>query len=138
MTLVLKVFFRSFSLANFFFFNDLDCLPYSAVRASSHMILAGVAQGGHLGSFDSPFPFGPDRHRRWHVRPTIEFLRGVIKDLPKSASEQKLGRVQVEEREGGWSWVGDVGWKLVGEEEECGWVGNGICESEMDWAGAGV
>lgn len=115
-----------------------DCLPYSAVRASSHMILAGVAQGGHLGSFDSPSPFGPDRHRRWHVRPTIEFLRGVIKDLPKSASEQKLGRVQVEEREGGWSWVGDVGWKLVGEEEECGWVGNGICESEMDRAGAGV
>lgn len=78
-----------------------------------------------MGSFDSPFPFGPDKHRRWHVRPTIEFLRGVIEDLPKTASEQELDRVQVEEREEGWSWVGEVGWKVVGEEEECGWVGNG-------------
>lgn len=52
-----------------------------------------------------------------------EFLRGAIEDLPKSASEQDLGKVHVKEGEEGWSWDGQVGWKLEGEEEECGWVG---------------
>ncbi|ODN94221.1 anon-23da protein [Cryptococcus wingfieldii CBS 7118] len=100
-----------------------DCLPFSAIRSSSHMVLAGVPQGGHLGWFDGPL-FGPERHRRWHVRPIIEFLRGVIQTLPKSASEKALPVIKVVEKENGWCWVRDVGWRVLDEDEDVGWAGS--------------
>ncbi|WVQ99593.1 hypothetical protein IAU59_006729 [Kwoniella sp. CBS 9459] len=110
-----------------------DFLPYQSVQESTHFVLATVPQGGHLGWFDGPYS-GPGelRHRRWHVKPTLEFLRAIIADLP--SSEQARARAGAEkptpqvERVGEWCFVSgastcrggrnrqqvDVGWKVVG------------------------
>ncbi|WVO16146.1 hypothetical protein L204_103816 [Cryptococcus depauperatus] len=98
-----------------------DSLPYAAIRNSSHMVLAEVPQGGHLGWFDGPF-LGPDKHRRWHVRPIVEFLRGAIQELPISSSEKALKDIVVRKKKDGWCWVDEVGWRIVREEEECDWA----------------
>ncbi|WWD17204.1 hypothetical protein CI109_101642 [Kwoniella shandongensis] len=92
-----------------------DCLPYAAVHASSHFVLAAVPQGGHLGWFEGPLT-GPDRHRRWHVKPVLEFFRGVLQNLPEPRANIKRMEVR---KAGDWNWVGDVGWKLVDEQVEC-------------------
>ncbi|WVR06945.1 hypothetical protein IAU60_003981 [Kwoniella sp. DSM 27419] len=91
-----------------------DCLPFSAVRESTHFVLATVPQGGHLGWFDGPL-FGPDRHRRWHVRPVLEFLRNVVSELP----DLKLEPVVVR-RQGRMFWAGEAGWEVVGRDPRNG------------------
>ncbi|ORY20635.1 alpha/beta hydrolase protein [Naematelia encephala] len=96
-----------------------DCLPYPAVRESSHFVLAAVPHGGHLGWFNGPL-FGPDRHRRWHVQPTLEFLRGVLTDIPA----EPLPALEVK-KDGDWCWAGGASWNLVNEQEERGWVAPG-------------
>nr|XP_018262890.1 anon-23da protein [Kwoniella dejecticola CBS 10117]OBR85048.1 anon-23da protein [Kwoniella dejecticola CBS 10117] len=95
------------------------CLPYKAIRRSTHCVLATVSQGGHLGWFEGP-PFGKDKHKRWHVKPTIEFFQGIL-DLPcnMSSPTKDTGR-----RVGDWTWVGDVGWMVLDEMDEKGWSGN--------------
>ncbi|WVQ81757.1 hypothetical protein IAT38_003882 [Cryptococcus sp. DSM 104549] len=100
-----------------------DCLPYPAIRASSHLVLAAVPQGGHLGWFDGPLT-GPERHRRWHVRPIIEFLRGAVQELQPLPKE--VAGAEVRKGEDGWCFVGEVGWRVVGDEEEKGWTGTGM------------
>ena len=83
-----------------------ECLPYQTVQTSTHFVLAAVPHGGHLAWFDGPWS-GPDRHRRWHVRPVLEFLRAAM-ELPNDP----VVPLQVVEKEG-WFWSGDAGWKVV-------------------------
>ncbi|KAK8864489.1 hypothetical protein IAR55_001739 [Kwoniella newhampshirensis] len=95
-----------------------DLLPYAAVHASTHFVLATVPQGGHLGWFDGPLT-GPDRHRRWHIRPVLEFLKGIMQNLPER-TPMTNERIEVK-TEGDWNTVGDVKWKVMDEQMECGW-----------------
>ena len=83
-----------------------DCLPYTAITASSHFVLAAVPHGGHLGWFDGPL-FGPDKHRRWHVRPVIEFLTGALNSL-----QYEMEPLTVKEA-GGWKYAEGTGWMVV-------------------------
>jgi len=84
----------------------LDCLPYPAITASSHFVLATVPHGGHLGWFNGPL-FGPDSHSRWHVKPVIEFLTGALDSL-----KYEMGPLQVKEV-GGWKYAEGTGWMVV-------------------------
>lgn len=88
--------------------DDADCLPYTAIEASSHLVLAAVPHGGHLGWFDGSL-FGPDRHRRWHVKPVLEFLRGALDELGDKSACEPLEVKEV----GGWKWAEGAGWQLV-------------------------
>lgn len=88
-----------------------DCLPFQTVKNSSHFVLAAVPYGGHLGWFNGPFT-GKDRHRRWHTRPVLEFLRASV-DLPWKGVE-KVNVVQKE----GWSWSGGIGWRVVDDGKQ--------------------
>ncbi|WVF71276.1 hypothetical protein IAT40_006079 [Kwoniella sp. CBS 6097] len=101
-----------------------DFLPYQSVQDSTHFVLATVPQGGHLGWFEGPY-IGPGeiRHRRWHVKPTIEFLRAIVDELPLSPSSSlgtgADGGFQEVKRVGEWYFVGEcggkakVGWTVV-------------------------
>ncbi|OCF33030.1 hypothetical protein I316_05368 [Kwoniella heveanensis BCC8398] len=102
-------------------FNDRPTLGISAL---DDPIVSGVPQGGHLGWFDGPYT-GPGevRHRRWHVKPTLEFLRAIVADLPSSA--QAHARTRKLRKVGDWCFAGEgintqgwygkaeVGWKVV-------------------------
>lgn len=83
-----------------------DCLPYTAINASSHFVLATVPHGGHLGWFDGPL-FGPNKHSRWHVRPVIEFLTGAFNSL-----KYELEPLEVKDVDG-WKYSEGTGWKVV-------------------------
>ncbi|WRT66465.1 uncharacterized protein IL334_003424 [Kwoniella shivajii] len=102
------------------------CLPHKAIRQSSHVILATVPQGGHLGWFEGPL-LGLNKHRRWHVKPTIEFLKANLA-LPEGhigpADSSQSARY-----DGDWTWVGEVGWMLIDEKDEKGWSGSEEDES---------
>ncbi|WWC89242.1 uncharacterized protein L201_004161 [Kwoniella dendrophila CBS 6074] len=82
------------------------CLPYKAIRESSHCVLATVPQGGHLGWFEGPLT-GKDKHKRWHVKPTIEFLTAILEShLPEHVNQIEATKVK---NEGTLDWVGEVG-----------------------------
>lgn len=85
-----------------------DCLPYTAITASSHFVLATVPHGGHLGWFDGPL-LGPLKHRRWHVRPVIEFLTGALNSLDAGFKVPAL----VVKESGGWKYAEGTGWMVV-------------------------
>lgn len=90
-----------------------DCLPFNAIESSSHLVLAAVPHGGHLGWFDGDL-FGPDRHRRWHVKPVLEFLQGALDELgsQSSGSAGSCEPLQVKEA-GGWKWAEGAGWQVA-------------------------
>lgn len=89
--------------------NFADCLPYAAVEASTHLVLATVPHGGHLGWFEGSLT-GSDHHQRWHVKPVLEFLKGVIDDLvPSTPGVEALKVKEV----GGWKWAEGAGWQVV-------------------------
>lgn len=83
-----------------------DCLPYSAIKASSHFVLATVPHGGHLGWFDGPL-LGPDHHSRWHVKPVIEFLTGALNSLKYEMDPLQVKNVD------GWKCAEETGWMVV-------------------------
>jgi predicted alpha/beta-fold hydrolase len=83
-----------------------DCLPYTAITASSHFVLAAVPHGGYLGWFNGPL-LGPDKHSRWHVRPVIEFLTGALNSL-----KYEIEPLVVKES-GGWKFAEETGWMVV-------------------------
>lgn len=91
------------------------CLPYTAVQSSSHFVLATIPHGGHLGWWDGPLT-GPDRHRRWHTRPTMEFFRGVLNDVVY-ASDDKIPMLDRHVDYDGWSCVDGTKWKVIAEFE---------------------
>jgi hypothetical protein len=92
-----------------------DCLPYTAVRSSSHFVLGNIPHGGHLGWFDGPLT-GPDRHRRWHTQPTMEFFRGVLCDLVYPCDD-KTPSLERNIDYDGWSWTEGTKWKVIAEFE---------------------
>ncbi|WWC70080.1 uncharacterized protein I206_104026 [Kwoniella pini CBS 10737] len=96
------------------------CLPYKAIRQSTHFVLATISQGGHLGWFEGPL-FGKDKHERWHIKPTIEFLKG-IQDISDSTTYKTDSDTLEIRRVGDWTWVGDVGWLVLDEIDEEGWT----------------
>jgi hypothetical protein len=83
-----------------------DCLPYTAITASSHFVLAAVPRGGHLGRFNGPL-FGPERHNRWHVRPVLEFLTGALDSLKYEMEPLEVKDV------GRWKYAEGTGWMVV-------------------------
>ena len=85
-----------------------DCLPYTAIESSSHLVLAAVPHGGHLGWFDGSL-LGPDRHKRWHVKPVLEFFQGALDELGSAGGSEVLEVKEV----GGWKWAEGVGWQVV-------------------------
>ncbi|WWD03072.1 hypothetical protein V865_001117 [Kwoniella europaea PYCC6329] len=97
------------------------CLPYKAIRQSSHCVLATVSQGGHLGWFEGPL-VGKNKHKRWHVKPTIEFLRGILDSNSTNVGKNK--EQLLVRREGDWTWIGEVGWMVLDEVDEKGWSGS--------------
>ena len=94
---------------------DPDCLPYVAVESSSHFVLATVPHGGHLGWWDGPLT-GPDRHRRWHTRPVVEFFRGLLNDIVY-AGDGKMPTLERHIDYDGWSCVEGTRWKVMAEFE---------------------
>jgi hypothetical protein len=95
----------------------IECLPYDTISGSSHFALAAVPHGGHLGWFDGPLT-GPEKHRRWHVRPTLEFLTGALNELD-APSECTVPLVIKDQ--GGWKWADGIGWKVVDDvAAQCG------------------
>lgn len=88
---------------------DADCLPFAAVEASTHLVLAAVPHGGHLGWFEGSLT-GNDRHKRWHVKPVLEFLQGALDELvPMSPKLEPLDVKEV----GGWKWAEGAGWQVA-------------------------
>jgi hypothetical protein len=53
---------------------------------------------------------GPMRHRRWHVRPVIEFFTGALDQFRQS--DEKMGPLAVREV-GKWKYSGGTGWMVV-------------------------
>jgi hypothetical protein len=111
---------------------DGESLPLEAVQASSHVTLALVAGGGHLGFFDGPLsrkPFSDPKktgypQQRWVVKPISEFLQSAVDALEPEGDAENRGvpvHRKAEEGEDGWEWVADseqdtygrVGWKEV-------------------------
>ena len=67
-----------------------------------------------MGWFDGDL-FGPDRHRRWHVKPVLEFLQGALDELSSASSTLGSGScepLQVKEV-GGWKWAEGAGWQVA-------------------------
>jgi len=117
----------------------LAALPVEEVAASSHVMLAVTAHGGHLGWFNGPL-FGRKRRvrtrkpdgsetiervrevpqQRWIVKPVQEFITAVVDELDPDTFEPRR-QPEIERREEGWNWVkgsevevyGTIAWKDI-------------------------
>jgi len=81
-------------------------LPEETSRESSHVILAKMPGGGHMGFFDGPWS-GRGKRERWMIKPILEFLQAMGPSEPVSLVKPLL----VEKEEGGWFRCGTVTWR---------------------------